>query len=94
MRISMEQAGERVEELVARAERGEHVIITRNGQDAAVLRPVETQGTEKRHTLSLEERRQILNEIRERVAQMPDPFPEETAARSQDFLYDEHGLPK
>lgn len=92
MRVSMEQAGERFEELVERAERGEPVIITRDGQDAVALRPAEP--VEIRPTLSLEERRQILREIRERAAQMPDPYPDETAARSQDFLYDENGLPK
>ena len=92
MRVSMEQASDRVEELVERAERGEPVIITRNGQDAVVLRPVEA--AERRQTLSQEERRRIFREIRERIAQTPDPFPDETAARSQDFLYDENGLPK
>ncbi len=92
MRVSMEQAGDRVEELVERAERGEPVIITRNGQDAAILRPVEP--AERRPPLTREERRQILKEIMESAALIPDPYPEETAARSQDFLYDENGLPK
>ncbi|MBX9467777.1 MAG: type II toxin-antitoxin system prevent-host-death family antitoxin [Rhizobium sp.] len=91
MRVSVEQAGERVEELIERAERGEPVIITRNGQDAAVLRPVETQSPEKRPTLSLEERRAIIEEIR---AKAPLPVPGEPLAdRSHDFLYDENGLP-
>lgn len=92
MRVSMEQAAARVEELVERAERGEPVIITRDGQDAAVLQPIEV--SERRPTLSQEERRQLFKELQQRVAQMPDPFPDETAARSQDFLYDENGLPK
>lgn len=92
MRVSMEQAAARVEELVERAERGEPVIITRNGQDAVALQPIEV--SERRPTLSQEERRQLFKELQQRVAQMPDPFPDETAARSQDFLYDENGLPK
>ncbi len=94
MRVSMEQAAARVEELVERAERGEPVIITRDGQDAVVLRPIEAQNSEHRPALSLEERRQLFKELQQRVAEMPDPFPDETAARSQDFLYDENGLPK
>lgn len=92
MRVSMEQAAARVEELVERAERGEPVIITRDGQDAVALRPIEA--AERLPTLSQEERRQLFKELQQRIAQMPDPFPEETAARSQDFLYDENGLPK
>ncbi|PLK72759.1 type II toxin-antitoxin system prevent-host-death family antitoxin [Rhizobium sp. TH135] len=92
MRVSMEQAAARVEELVERAERGEPVIITRDGQDAVVLRPVEA--SERRPTLSQEERRQLFKQLQQRVAEIPDPFPDETAARSQDFLYDENGLPK
>jgi prevent-host-death family protein len=92
MRVSMEQAAARVEELVERAERGEPVIITRDGQDAVALRPIEA--AERLPTLSQEERRQLFKELQQRVAQTPDPFPEETAARSQDFLYDENGLPK
>lgn len=92
MRVSMEQAAARVEELVERAERGEPVIITRDGQDAVMLRPIEV--SERRLKLSQEERRQLFKELQQRVAEMPDPFPDETAARSQDFLYDENGLPK
>jgi prevent-host-death family protein len=89
MRVAMEQAGDRVEELVERAERGEPVIITRNGQDAVVLRPVEAAG--RRPELTLEERRAIIEEI---MAKAPPPVPGEPLAdRSHDFLYDENGLP-
>jgi prevent-host-death family protein len=89
MRVSMEQASDRVEELVERAERGESVIITRNGQDAVVLRAVETTG--RQPELTLEERRAIIEEI---MAKAPPPVPGEPLAdRSHDFLYDENGLP-
>jgi prevent-host-death family protein len=89
MRVSMEQASDRVEELVERAERGEPVIITRNGRDAVVLRAVEPTG--RRTELTLEERRAIIEEI---MAKAPPPVPGEPLAdRSHDFLYDENGLP-
>ena len=89
MRVSMEQAGERFEELVERAERGEPVIITRDGQDVVALRPVET--NDRRHELTLEERRAIMREI---MAKAPPRAPGEPLAdRSHDFLYDENGLP-
>lgn len=91
MRVSMEQAAARVEELVERAERGEPVIITRDGQDAVVLRPIEAQDTEHPPALSLEERRAIIRDI---MAKAPPRAPgEPTADRSHDFLYDENGLP-
>ncbi|SIQ14336.1 hypothetical protein SAMN05880590_102244 [Rhizobium sp. RU35A] len=35
-----------------------------------------------------------LRDIQARVRQKLDPFPETSAARSQDFLYDENGLPR
>ena len=89
MRVSMEQAGERFEELVERAERGEPVIITRDGQDAIALRPVES--NDRRHELTLEERRAIIKDI---MAKAPPAVPGEPLAdRSHDFLYDENGLP-
>lgn len=91
MRVSVEQAAKRVEELIERAERGEPVIITRNGQDAAILQPVESQSSKERPGLSLEERRAVIEEIR---AKAPPPVPGEPLAdRSHDFLYDENGLP-
>ncbi|MDZ7873675.1 MAG: type II toxin-antitoxin system prevent-host-death family antitoxin [Rhizobium sp.] len=91
MRVSMEQAAARVEELVERAERGEPVIITRDGQDAVVLRPVEAQNTGHPPALSLEERRAIIQDI---MAKAPPRVPGEPLAdRSHDFLYDENGLP-
>lgn len=91
MRVSMEQAAARVEELVERAERGEPVIITRDGQDAVVLQPVEAQNSGHPPALSLEERRAIIQDI---MAKAPPRAPgEPTADRSHDFLYDENGLP-
>ncbi len=90
MRVSVQQAGKRVEELIERAERGEPVIITRNGQDTAILQPV-ARNTRTQPMLSLEERRAVIQEIR---AKAPPPIPGEPLAdRSHDFLYDENGLP-
>jgi hypothetical protein len=43
--------------------------------------------------LSAEEKSRVFNEIRERVRKMDLP-PGPDAAHSQDFLYDEDGLPK
>lgn len=46
-----------------------------------------------RQPLSAEEKRKLFEEIRNRVREK-DPFEGVSAARSQDFLYDEFGLPK
>jgi antitoxin (DNA-binding transcriptional repressor) of toxin-antitoxin stability system len=47
----------------------------------------------KRAPLSAEEKRKAFAEIR-RLAQGKEPSPGPDAAHSQDFLYDEFGLPK
>lgn len=92
MRVSIEQVGQRVEELVERAERGEDIFITRDGQDLAVLQSVDSEVAKKHPALSLEERRALITEI---LAKAPPPVPGELLAdRSHDFLYDEFGLPK
>lgn len=78
MRVSMEQAGERFEELVERAERGEPVIITRDGQDAIALRPVET--NDRRHELTLEERRAIIKDIMAKAPPRSRVSPSQTEA--------------
>lgn len=94
MRISVEQAAERLEELVERAERGEEIVLTRNDQPSVALRLVsarETISTE--HTsLSPEEKDRVIDEIVARARKL-DRHPEISAARSQDFLYDDDGLP-
>jgi prevent-host-death family protein len=87
----MEQAAARVEELVERAERGEPVIITRDGQDAAALRPIEA--AERLPTLSLEERRQLFKELQQRVAQTPDLFQRKRQREARTFFMTKTAYP-
>jgi len=86
MRISVTDAKAQLTDLVKRAEEGDEVILTRHGQPAARLVAV------KRKPLDPVERRRILADIRGSTAAKATPGP--SAARSQDFLYDEYGLPK
>ena len=77
-------------DLVRRAEAGDEVILTRDGKAAVRLVPVE-------QAITLEERRAVLDEVWQsaraaKLARGDDGGPD--AARSQDFLYDEYGLPK
>jgi prevent-host-death family protein len=86
MRISVTAAKGQLTELVRRAEAGDEIILTRDGQAAVRLVAV------SRKHLSREERRQLLESVR---AEGSATASEGTsAARSQDFLYDECGLPK
>jgi prevent-host-death family protein len=85
MEISVTDAKAQLTELVRRAEAGEEVVLTRHGHPAVRLVPV------KRRRLSPEQRMALLEELRAAGAKAtPGP----SAARSQDFLYDEDGLPR
>ncbi|WP_137045132.1 type II toxin-antitoxin system Phd/YefM family antitoxin [Pseudolabrys sp. FHR47] len=85
MRVPVTEAKGQLTELVRRAEAGEEIVLTRHGQPAVRLVPVEHQPT-------AEEKRKILEDISERASAKALPGPD--AARSQDFLYDDDGLPK
>jgi prevent-host-death family protein len=84
MRVSLSEAKAQLTELVRLAEGGEEVILTRHGQPVVSLTPIKTLPDKAR-------RREILEKLRRAGAKA---LPGETAERSQDFLYDEFGLPK
>jgi len=85
MRVSVTEAKGQLTDLVRRAERGEEVILTRHGHPAARIVPVRT-------VPDKETRRALLEALRDAGATQANFGP--SAARSQDFLYDEDGLPK
>ena len=87
MEISVDEAAARLEELVAAAERGEDVVLTHAGRAAVRLLAL----TDDRPPLSREAKRALLDDIRVQGRKNATPGPD--AARSQDFLYDEDGLP-
>ncbi len=93
MRISIEKAAGRFEELIERAERGESVVLTRNDQPTAVLQAVNAAELPHDATLSPDEKDQRLAAILNNVRGKRDLYPDVSAERSQDFLYDENGLP-
>lgn len=86
VRISVTEAKSQLTDLVRRAEGGDEVILTRHGQAAVRLVPV------NKAPLSPEVRRKLLEAVRTAGSVKASPGP--SAARSQDFLYDENGLPK
>jgi prevent-host-death family protein len=86
MRISIAEAEGQLTELVRLANQGEEVVLTQDGKAAVRLEPV-------KKVLSPAEKSQIIDRIQEQVRKknLPD---DPDAAHSQDFLYDEFGLPK
>ena len=84
MHISVTDAKAQLTDLVRRAEAGDEVILTRHGQDAVRLVPI-------RRPVDAASRRALMEEVRAWGARHARPGPD--AARSQDFLYDEDGLP-
>jgi prevent-host-death family protein len=85
MEISVTDAKAQLTDLVRRAEAGEDVFLTRHGQAVARIVAAPTATTRER-------RRQLLVEIMESARGKATPGPD--AARSQDFLYGDDGLPE
>lgn len=85
MEISVTDAKAQLTELVRRAEAGDEVVLTRHGQAAVRLVPVKRKRDWKGIKAAIEQ-------IQASAAEHAAPGP--SAAHSQDFLYDERGLPK
>jgi prevent-host-death family protein len=85
MQISVTDAKGQLTQLIRRSEAGEDIVLTRHGQPVARVVPI-------RPVLDRAARRALLESLRASGAAKATPGP--SAARSQDFLYDESGLPK
>ena len=85
MQISVTDAKGQLTELVRRAEAGDEIILTRHGHAVVRLVPVKA-------FLQPKARRMLLEAARTSGAAKATAGPD--AARSQDFLYGEDGLPK
>jgi len=85
MRVSVTEAKGQLTELVRLAEAGDEIILTRHGHAAVRLVPVKTAPDGK-------SRRALLEAVRMSAAEKAVAGP--NAARSQDFLYGDDGLPK
>lgn len=85
MQISVTEAKAQLTELVRRAEAGDEVILTRYGHAAVRLIPVKAVPDRK-------SRGDLLRAVRASAAKKALSGP--SAARSQDFLYDNLGLPE
>ncbi|MGE0424461.1 MAG: type II toxin-antitoxin system Phd/YefM family antitoxin [Reyranellaceae bacterium] len=84
MRVSVTEAKGQLTDLVRRAEAGEEVILTRHGHPAVRLVPLKP-ATDRTS------RRALIEAVQASAAAKATTGP--NAARSQDFLYDDDGLP-
>ena len=85
MRIPVSEAKGQLTELVRRAEAGDDVVLTRHGKATVRLVPVQPQP-------NAAARRSFIAAAR--AAAEHKRIPGAMAGRSQDFLYDDEGLPK
>lgn len=85
MQVSVTEAKGQLTELVRRAEAGDDVILTRHGHAAVRLVPIKA-ATDRTS------RRTLLEAVRASAAAKAAAGL--SAARSQDFLYGDDGLPK
>jgi len=85
MQIPVSEAKGQLSELVRRAQAGEEVVLTRHGEAAARLVPAQP-------AANADARRAVIAAARAAAAGKGTTGA--TAARSQDFLYDDDGLPK
>lgn len=84
MHVSVSEAKGQLTDLVRRAEAGEEIVLTRHGQAVVRLAPV-------KRAMDRAARFELLESVRASAAAKATAGP--TAARSQDFLYDDDGLP-
>lgn len=83
MEIPVTEAKAQLTELVRRAEAGEEIVLTRHGHPVVRLVPVKKSPDRK-----------ALRALVEEIWATAKPTAGPCAARSQDFLYDEDGLPR
>ena len=84
MRVPVSEAKGQLTELVHRAEAGDEVVLTRHGKATVRLIPIRPQPR-------ADARRAVIAAVRNAAAE--NRTSGATAARSQDFLYGDDGLP-
>ncbi len=85
MELAITEAKARLTDLVRRAEAGEEVVLTRHGHAVARLVAMHAKPSAK-------SRAKVIDAVRAKAATKATAGA--SAARSQDFLYDDEGLPK
>lgn len=89
MQLAITEAKARLTDLVRRAEAGEEIVLTRHGHAVVRLVAMHAKTATKSRAALIDD---IRDDIRAQAA--AKALAGATAARSQDFLYDDAGLPK
>jgi prevent-host-death family protein len=91
LEVPLHEAEGHLADLIARAEAGEEVVITRDGRRVARIDPAPTRAEPPMLEDLAAIRGRLLDELvaQARLTRLPGP----DAARAADFLYDENGLP-
>lgn len=84
-KVAVSEAKGQLTELVRRAEAGEDVVLTRHGQPAVRLVPI-------KRVVDRATRHLLIETLQQSAAKVMNSS--SSAARSQDFLYGEDGLPE
>ncbi|HEY5795941.1 MAG TPA: type II toxin-antitoxin system prevent-host-death family antitoxin [Bosea sp. (in: a-proteobacteria)] len=84
-KVAVSEAKGQLTELVRRAEAGEDVVLTRHGQPAVRLVPI-------KRVVDRATRHRLIESLQRSAAKTVDSS--SSAARSQDFLYGDDGLPE
>lgn len=92
MDIPISSAGPELDELVRRAEAGEDIVLTRNGEPAVRLSPMPPPS--RWRDLPPESRRAALDAIVAQAQEKLKSVPAMTMKEIDDEMYDEDGLPK
>ncbi len=85
MQMSVTEAKGQLTDLIRRAEAGDEVILTRHGKAVVRLTPVQA-------PVDAAAKHELLQRLRAEAGAKMQAGP--SAAQSQDFLYDEDGLPQ
>jgi antitoxin (DNA-binding transcriptional repressor) of toxin-antitoxin stability system len=90
MYVTIAEAQGQLLDLVRRAEAGEEVLLTHEGKTVGKIGAL-SQAEKAWKQMTMDERIAAINEIVASAPPKPEGFPD--AAHSQDFLYDNDGLP-
>ncbi len=93
MQVSVTEAKGQLTRLVRRAEAGEEVVLTRHGRATVRLAPVQQRLNAEMRLAAIAAAQAAARKRIAELAEAGEWTAEPDAARSQDFLYDEDGLP-
>ena len=93
MQVSVTEAKGQLTRLVRRAEAGEEVVLTRHGRATVRLAPVHQRPDAEKRLAAIAAAQAAARKRIAELAEAGEWAAEPDAARSQDFLYDEDGLP-